>query len=264
MKKILTCLLLIAALSTAQANARQLRVVTLENPPMEYKGPKAATGFNIDVSTEALKRMGINATIRFYPWPRCLLMVEKGTADALIDVAHNKDRAEYMYFPKEQIYNSKYYMYKLTGRDISLSPDLDNTQKLSLGIVHAYYYGGAVEQAIADGKFKRTEDAWSEEQNIMKLLAGRIDMILGEKMTVDYLLNKLNAKNKVSVVRETGTHTPLLISTTKTYIGFSKKSVSPILVEKFSKTLRQMRLDGTIRWFKEKYQRAPEQAAGPQ
>jgi hypothetical protein len=46
----------------------------------------------VDITKEALKRIGVDFKVRFYPWKRALQMVYKGEADAIIDPAYEKNK----------------------------------------------------------------------------------------------------------------------------------------------------------------------------
>ena len=252
--RVIFCLILIISFFSLPSQAENFRVVTLENPPMEFDAFGKVAGFNVDITQEVFRRMGIKTTVEIYPWSRCLLMMKKGAAQAVIDVAYSEERAKYIQFPKEHIFTCEYYMFKLKDHILTLDENLDNAENLVLGMTQGYYYGDKVEQAVNAHKFKRVEATWTVEQSLVKLLAGRIDILIGEKMTLNFLLKKYFAQQKVDIANEKGTETPLLIASTKTYTGFTQKGVSPDVVEEFSKILRLMRMDGTVDWFMKKYE----------
>lgn len=247
---------LFGALLTGPVFGMDLRLATFSSPPKHYISDGKVTGLWVEAVREALKRMHVRSTIELYPLPRCLLMARQGIVDGVIGISRKKERKEYITYPQTPICNLRFFMFKLRDRDISLKPDFSNAQNYVLGVRHGFYFGRPLERAIAEDKFKRVEETWDIEQNLAKLLVGRIDMLVEDQLTVDYYLEKINVDGKMDRVKITGTDKPLLIDTLKAYLGFSKKKISPQFVEKFSKTLMEMSLDGTTDRLKVQYRNA--------
>ena len=250
MKKIIYIILL-SLISSLYA--KNLFLVTLESPPAEYLQNNKATGLNVDIVTEALKRLGHTVKIGFYPWKRALRMIELGQADGIIDAAYTSERAKYTYYPKEEIYIEEWYGYKRKGSLLTLNEDFSNAKDIKLGVSRAVVFGGKIQKAIDNGQFKYVDEGHNDISNIKKLLAKRFDMFLGVKLTIILRAKETGDLDKIEIVKKTGTDEDYLLSTSKTYLGFSKKRVTTDLVDDFSKSIAQMKKDGTIDLIRSKY-----------
>lgn len=251
MQKIIFSIFVLLLCSTIYA--KSLTLVTLESPPSEYSENNIAKGSNVDIVKEALKRIGYDVNIQFVPWKRALFMVEKGQADGVIDAAYTKERAQYMYYPEEEIYIEEWYAFKKKDANITLDKDFQNAKDIRLGITRGFSYGGKIQDAIDNNMFIFLDESYNNELNLKKVDAGRFDMFLGVKKTVFQLAKKLGYEDKISIVKMTETNKDYLLNLSKTYLGFSKKRVSQELVDSFSNALSIMKEDGTIEKINKKY-----------
>jgi len=233
--------------------SKSLTLVTLESPPLEYLEEGIAKGTNIDIVKETLNRMGYSVNIKFVPWKRALLMVKEGLADGIIDAAYTKDRDKYLHYPKEEIHIEEWYAFKKSDTQLTLDENFENAKNISLGVSRGFIYGGKIQKAIENNMFKFLDKTYNNKQNIKKVYAGRFDMFLGVKITILNLANTMGYKDKISIVKMTGTNEEYLLSSSKTYLGFSKKNISKTLVDNFSKVLSQIKKDGTVNKIMKKY-----------
>ena len=250
----LFCLMLVVLLFTGQALARGvLRLATFDTPPKEYLDDGEPVGLNIDILNEAFRRLDIEISIEFFPLQRCLVMAKKGAVDGVFAIVRTPEREKYLTFPATPLYECDFYLFKLKDRNISLAQDYSNANKYTLGTAHGFNYNDEINSAIAQGRFKRVEPVWDIRQNMVKLLAGRVDMVLEDKVTVLHYLKEMNSEDKADTVMAANGNTPFVAGTNKTYLAFSKYTISPELVEKFSTVLKDMLQDGTIKKYEEKY-----------
>lgn len=233
-------------IATAAAGADTLTLVTLEHPPVEYTRNGVSTGRNVDIAQECLKRMGFRSQVLIIPWKRALIMVENGIADAIIDAAHTPERAGFLYYPDEELYVEEWYAFKQKNRDISFDRDLGNLGEFTLGISRGFEYGGKIQEAINGNRFKTIQEVVNNEMNIKKLVRGRFDVFFGVKVTIFHQLKKLGIREKIDLVPMTETGEPYLLNASKTYVAFSRKTMTPDMAVQFSGTLKQMKEDGTV------------------
>ncbi|MEJ2641857.1 MAG: transporter substrate-binding domain-containing protein [Desulfosarcinaceae bacterium] len=252
-KKYITAIFLLFLSYPAIVSAGKLSLVTLESPPAEYLENGQQKGINIDIVKEGLNRMGHECEIKFVPWKRALLMVKNGKADGIIDAAYNEERAEYLHYPSEEIYVEKWYCFKRKNSDLTLDIDFKNAGSITLGTSRGFVYGGKIQEMIDRRLFKRTEEVYNNELNIKKLIGRRIDMFVGVKATILFLAKKMGYGNKIDIVKQTGTTEEYLLSSSKTYLGFSKKTTAPQFAEQFSTIVAEMKADGTIEKISMKY-----------
>ncbi len=233
--------------------AKELLLVTLESPPSEYIKNNKATGTNVDIVTEALNRLGYDVKIKFYPWKRALMMVENGLADGIIDAAYSQNRAKYLYYPKEELYTEEWYGFINQYSNLTLDEDFKNAKNIKLGVPRAFFFGGKIQEAIDKGMFKFLDIGHNNISNIKKLVANRFDMLIGVKATILFHAKEIGYLDKIKIIKISGTNKNYLLNSSKTYLGFSKKRVNKKLVEEFSKSIVQMKTDGTIEKIINKY-----------
>lgn len=247
MFRISFCLgILVVLLAALPARGDQLTLVTLESPPAEFRANGTPSGRNVDIVVEGLQRMGHTAQILFRPWRRALEMVKQGAAHAIIDAARNAERAAYLYFPEEPLYVEEWYAFRRAGNDLTLDKDFGNAGRVTLGVVRGFEYGGPIQTAIDQGRFKALEVASDNDINLRKLLARRCDMILGVKLTMRYMAAQMGKAEAIEIVPMTETGEPYRLNASETFLAFSKKKTDPALAADFSKTLAAMKADGTI------------------
>lgn len=243
-KKLFICLLLF--LSPFYVFSKTITLVTLQYPPFEYKENGISKGINVDIVKEALKRMGHDAKIKFFPWKRALLMAQNGYADGLIDAAYDENRAKYMHFPNTEINIEQWFAFKKKNSKLTLDKNLANSKDITLGITRGFVYGGIIQKLIDKNMFKSTQLVSNNELNITKLIANRFDMFIGVKEVTLYLSKRLNYRDDIEIVKMTNTNKDYLLNSSKTYLAFSKKTISKEFSDQFSKVLMQMKNDGTI------------------
>ncbi|MCP4133743.1 MAG: transporter substrate-binding domain-containing protein [bacterium] len=224
-----------------------LTFVSLNSPPAETIDENGnPSGINVDLVSEAFNRMGYTYKFSFVPWKRAVHMVKVGKADALVDAAKNPEREEFLFYPDEEIYVEKWYAFKNKKTRFTLNKGLTNANEISFGICRGFEYGGIVQEAINNKRFKRIDIVANNENNIKKLVGNRFDMLVGVKLTIFDLSKKLGLEDRIEIVTMTETGRDYLLSSSKTYLAFSKKRVSKKLVKKFSDTIAQMKKDGTF------------------
>jgi polar amino acid transport system substrate-binding protein len=247
------CIFVFLIFFSSTVFAKTLTLVTLQSPPAEYTENGQPAGRNIEITQVALKRMGYDCKIIFVPWSRALKMVKDGEADGIIDVAYNKERAKYLYYPEEVLYVEEWYGFKLATSDLTLDKDLKNAGEIHLGTSRGFEYGGIIQDAINNNRFKSIQEVRNNELNILKLVGQRFDMFIGVKSTIAFLAKKMGYQGKIERVKMTGRDQDYLLCASKTYLGFSKKTMEKEIAEEFSKVLTDMKKDGTIKQIEVKY-----------
>lgn len=110
-----------------------------------------------------------------------------------------------------------------------------------------------IQDAINNRKFHTIQEVVNNEMNIKKLAAGRFDVFVGVKLTILNLSRQMGYADKIKIVPMTETGRPYLLSSSKTYVAFSKKTMTKEMAEQFSLTLKKMKADGTVKKIETKY-----------
>ncbi len=253
MMTILRYLIAIYIIGGYSAHATTLLLVTLESPPAEYSVNGNSTGRNVEVAQECFKRMGYHSVVKIIPWKRALIMVEKGTADAIIDAAYTKERAAYLFYPDEEIYIEQWFAFKRQDDPHTLDQGLANANQYTVGLSRGFEYGGLIQEAINSSRFKHIDRVVDNRMNIRKLIGDRFDMFIGVKLTILNLSKQMGVQDQISVVNQTETGAPYLLSSSKTYVAFSKMTMTREITSLFSSTLKSMKQGGTVRRIEKKY-----------
>ncbi|MBN1967867.1 MAG: transporter substrate-binding domain-containing protein [Candidatus Delongbacteria bacterium] len=231
-----------------------LNLATLESPPQEFTDSEGnPNGFNIEVIREAAKRAGFDIKVVFHPWKRALQNAFDGEVDGIIDAGYNEERALHLLYPSENIYTEEIFLFKRKGTDLILKDNLSNSPEISVGVGRGFYYGGIVQDILDRKGFKNIEEVNSYEQNIKKLIAGRFDALVANELNAVYEAKKLGVSNQIEKCLNEKDNQPYLLSSSKTYLAFSKKTVKQELVDKFDQALKEIKKDGTYDKIKKKY-----------
>lgn len=225
------------------AGAQSLQIRTLENPPLEFVFDGEVTGVAVDLTREAVRRTNLEANVEIRPWKRALYEVAEGQADAVINTGRSEEREAWGLFPDESLIDETYVLF--SSRPMSLPKDLAGIEHLSLGNQLGYFYGEHFHTTVTNDRFRSVETTLTIERNLEKLAAKRIDLFIGDMLPTHYYISRKGFGDDVHIVLEEGTNQPLVVSISPTYAAFSRKTVSPEYVERFSQALKKMKADGT-------------------
>jgi polar amino acid transport system substrate-binding protein len=238
----LCALMTVLALSLPLA-AATFEFRTLENPPLEFTRDGKIVGIAVDLVREAVKRTGHDANIEIRPWKRVLRETATGLADGAFNAGRSEAREQWGMYPDEKLIDETYVLF--SHRPIALPESFEGIEQLRLGDQLGYYYGETFHKAVLDQRFKSVETAHTIEKNIEKLMAQRIDVFIGDLLPTRYYIDAMGLNDEIQPVSNASEDAMLVISTSSTYLAFSRKSVNPAYVEKFSVALRSMKEDGT-------------------
>lgn len=89
--------------STTVQPPRPLLFVCEEWAPFEYfDEDNKLTGINVEVVGEIMEKLRIPYSIRIYPWSRAWMMVENGSADAVLSASYKTSREEFLLYTDKQ------------------------------------------------------------------------------------------------------------------------------------------------------------------
>lgn len=166
-----------------------VRLVTGEYPP--YVSTKlAGGGFHQRIVEAALKAVGVDYTIEYYPWARGLKMVDEGEVLGSFPWSKTQEKLE-KYIFAEPIYrneNESFVMYYYKGlNDYAYleGAELEAFREISIGGLFDYFYVELFKEAgIA-------LDLSSEEGEVFeKLIRGRIGMIPTDRYVGSYIIKR--------------------------------------------------------------------------
>ncbi|CAK0777058.1 hypothetical protein CCP2SC5_770001 [Azospirillaceae bacterium] len=199
-----------------------------------YNGGGGAKGLYPLLIKAAFDRMGVPVVLQTAPWRRALTSsLEEAIGIGGIYV--NSDRlTKYDY--SDPIFHEELMLYTVPEKLFSFET-LDDLAGKTIGGMRGWSYGDAFDQARAAGKFK-VEEVSKDEQNVGKLVVGRLDAIISTRECLDVLRQTMS--------REIGSLIllPKPLISNATYLAFSKAQHKAYLLTQFNVALIQMRQDG--------------------
>ncbi|MCH1930560.1 transporter substrate-binding domain-containing protein [Shewanella sp. A25] len=177
-----------------QVWAETVKLSTLYWPP--YSGQKLAQqGASIAVARAAFERMGHQLEVDFFPWSRAVKVA-------------SMPHSEYIgYLPEYFFETSAFVFSKPIGRgplgliELKEHPiswnHIEDLNRYTLGVVKDYVNTVHLDAMIAKG-LQTVETVNSDEQNIKKVAAGRIDGAVIDVHVFNYLLKQQDLKSLIN------------------------------------------------------------------
>lgn len=239
--------------STGQPSGHPFLMLTLENPPLAFTGEDGRiTGILVEGIREAVRRTGRDVEFRIDPWKRVLREVAGGNADAAFNAGVTEERQAWGLYGDSVLIEETYVFFSRGPK--ALSRSLTEAAELRVGIQLGYYYGERFDKMLKEQPFQAVEVNQTIPRNLRLLSAGRTDVFIGDLLPTLYYINKLGLEDEIFIVEERESGLPLLVSTSATYVAFSRNRVDPSYVQAFDKALQSVKADDTFDTILESYQ----------
>jgi len=200
-----------SSVSRIAAKADTVTLITNDYPP--YNSPSLPQlGIISAISSAAFLHSGDQLVIHFAPWKRAILLAEKGETNGILSVWYSKERSTVLAY-SNPIYSNEIGFYARKDNPIDVS-DLSQLKALKIGVVRGYLNPPAFDAADLT-----TDPASDDADNLLKLAAGRIDLVLIDKQLARYLL-----RTRLKSIGNQLIWLPPPIDTLQLYVAFSRKS----------------------------------------
>ncbi|MFN2362025.1 MAG: substrate-binding periplasmic protein [Marinobacter sp.] len=230
-----------------------LQMRTLENPPLAYTDEGGEiTGILVEGIREAVRRTGHEVEFRINPWKRVLKEVAAGNADAAFNAGKTEERQAWGAYHDSLLIDETYVFF--ARKPMALSRDLEEASELRVGIQLGYYYGERFDRLLQDPPFQSLEEAQTIPRSLRLLGANRTDVFIGDLLPTMYYLKELGLEDDIHIVREKESGLPLVVSTSPTYVAFSRRRIDPAYIQVFDEALESMKTDATFDTILESYQ----------
>lgn len=245
---LLTCLPLSAETPLSEdlqpVAGEPLQMRTLENPPLAFTAADGSiTGILVETIRAAINRTGHEVEFRIDPWKRVLLEVSEGRAHAAFNAGKTVERQEWGLYHDSVLIDETYVFFSRGPK--ALSRDLVEAPELRVGIQLGYYYGERFARMLEDPPFLALEVAQTIPRNLTLLRGNRTDVFIGDLLPTMHYLKELGLEDEIHIVREIETGLPLVVSTSPTYVAFSRRLIDPEYVQTFNEALASIKSDGT-------------------
>jgi len=202
------------------------------------EGGLATGGTAVRLAEEVFRQLKVPVEIKIYPYERCMRQMQSGERDVLLMAKKTKEREKFMLFSDvaasdpQQLY---FAVDRLAGFQWNNWEDL---KKYTIGGVSAFNYGG-LEDAVKKHNLKviRVENDF---QNLRKLVAGRIDLIILNKSTAKFFEKKYpKFRGKFIAAKKP-------IANADFHFALSKKGNAVSHLPGINKVLKKMKADGSL------------------
>lgn len=229
--------------------SNEVILTTGDWPPYVYetgpdKGPMA------EIVIAAFKEVGITAKIVFYPWKRAEDEVRQGKAFAAFPYAASDERKkEFDFSDPMYLVKAKFFYNKNFHPDGMPFEKLDDLRSFKIGGMLGSWYEPNFKDAGLQVEYVSAMD-----QNIEKLVLGRIDLAVEEENSTWYLIRQLypNEVDQFATLEKT-LEQPGVINDLSLMISRSYPN-SVELLKQFNTGLAAIRANGTFKQILEKYQ----------
>lgn len=225
---------------------RTLRIATDVWLPYENISDKQSPGFSTEIIAGVLKSMNVAPETREFPWARAMKEVFDGNRDALYTAFWTEDRAKFCIYPEEPLTRDKwvFFVRRANAAKLSIASYADLKDR-RIGILR----GASITKEFWDivRKYKNYEVVKTDELNFRKLARGRLDYVVTSYANGINLLKKMKLSDEISHLE-----TPV-IKEDNLYIIFSRKTVKPDFVARFSASLKAFKQTAAYRAIHQKY-----------
>jgi polar amino acid transport system substrate-binding protein len=184
---------------------QKIKITTLDWPP--YIGKNICKqGWVQQLTIAMLSSRGYEITCTFYPWARTVSVAEAGNADILYpeyyiepdapsDIYEGTKRLDHLAL-SDKIPGGPIAFIKRAGEKDLFNGDLRNLRGTAIGVVRGYQNTPEFDH-LMDMNFFRTEAVTDDLTNVKMLIAGRVDLIIGDPAVIYYSI-----KNSISTLDE--------------------------------------------------------------
>ncbi len=192
------------------AKVKSFNLVAAIYPPYNYQD-EGIKGLNIEVIKAAFSTVGYQLNIEILPFGRAFQYAKQGTADG-IALWYSKERTQWFEFSTAFTHSELVFL-KSTSLQVNYQ-SLNDLTPYTIGTVQKYAYP----ESFASHRNIKTAQVLNDEQNINKLVLGRIDIALIDKRMAQFILRK-NHPEQQYLFNSAG-----ILKNKKYYLAISKSS----------------------------------------
>lgn len=189
-------------------------------------------GLDVELVEAVMKEAGIPYSLRLYPWERVKRMLDRQEVTMAFQFAGTPERqAQYELVGPIRIGSTVF----MTSRKISLEDwtELEDLSPFVIGQVRGYAYESSFDSAV----LSRDTSAQNPRQLVSMLLAGRIDVIVGDRAQLLYFVREQRAQESVRILPKPLVQMPR-------FVAFSKGDTPR--AEQFAQALQRVQQAGSL------------------
>ncbi|UTW09336.1 substrate-binding periplasmic protein [Pseudomonas benzenivorans] len=232
MRYLLLCLLLTLG-STSMAEPWKVVGDEQFAPYSFVAGPDTAPqGLDVELISTVLRTAGVDYKLRLYPWQRVKRMLEQRMVDMAFQFAGTAERhAQYLLVGPIRTGSTVF----MTTHKVPLADwqQLSDLSPYVIGQVQGYAYESTYDQAA----LKRDSGAQTPRQLVAMLLAGRVDLIVGDHIQLLHFAREMRGEQKLRILPSPLTQMPR-------YVAFAKDDQAR--AERFAAALERLQNEGQL------------------
>ncbi|XPV77443.1 MAG: substrate-binding periplasmic protein [Desulfovibrio sp.] len=224
-----------APIADVSAEQEAIKVIGIDEPPMSYlDNDGILKGISIDTVNEIMRRLNISHDIPVYPWVRAKKMALTQPNIVTFTVDRNKDREDKFHWITP-ISRSRWAFLSMKNKGITITSFEDAKKYKGIGVQR----GGVREAHLEKYDFTNVEPATTHRQNIIKLKAGRIQLVFADLGVFASECKQLGLSMGQFDIFTTHFES-------HSYIVMSKKGTPTSLVKQWQNTAKEVKEDGTF------------------
>ena len=203
-------------------------------------------GFCSEVTVAVLKRMNIKIQSNtLYPWMRVLRVMKSGQADVVYGLLKNEKRQHDLHFASETLCDYEVKLITCTKKARQFTFDkIENLKGMRIALMkEAHYPGEFIKYCNANCKVTKVI---SIDQIYRLLRSRRIDVAVMTEEEFKMYESQYRDQGKFVSLGKSLFSAPL-------YVAFSKKTIKPEFVARFSRALKSFKQTAEFRQICEKY-----------
>ncbi len=175
---------LIPLLFIATASAGPLKVVTTEFPPYQYIKNQMIDGVATEIVKEVIKTAHLKADIKVYPWARAYKIAQREPDVIIYSIGKTPEREKLFKWIGTIVPYNVYFWRLHDRKDIRINSLVEAKKYIAGGVVDDIKALELQKMGFESGK--NLELVGSDETNIKKLFAGRIDIMPYDELSFPY------------------------------------------------------------------------------
>ncbi|SFI91139.1 amino acid ABC transporter substrate-binding protein, PAAT family [Pseudomonas guineae] len=189
-------------------------------------------GLDVELVKAVMQAANITYNLRLYPWERVKRMLDRNDVAMAFQFAGTPERMQQYELVGPIRTGSTVFMtsYKTNLTDWA---DLDDLSPYIIGQVRGYAYQSNFDKA----DLRRDSSAQNPRQLVSMLLAGRIDVIVGDRVQLMYFVREQRAEQSVHILAKPLVEMPR-------YVAFAKGDRDR--ADRFAAALERLRDAGTL------------------
>ncbi|MEH6347387.1 MAG: transporter substrate-binding domain-containing protein [Bermanella sp.] len=179
-------------------------------PPYVYAQNDRVVGIHADIVRAVLDKLQVDYELKTYPWKRVINMTDKAMVTFSMSWVESVERFEKYLMVGPIQYGRTVFMVRKDS--IIEFSELSDLKGYKIGMISGYTYPMEFKAAAFLNKEAATVD---NAQLISKLLAKRVDVIIGDESTLSFEAKKLHMSHEIKIL-------PKPLKVVSRYVAFPK------------------------------------------